>query len=157
MYSANTFGLWTCMLNIELEIRESNVKDTSPGFKMFKSSGRQLWFNLISAEVKSLSSVRRLCDSMDCSPRDSPGQNTRVGSLSLLQGIFPTQDSNPGLPRCRQANTLTSEPPGKPGAKWKQIWDVMAILEKFMQTMKCSRESKKKQKKKKLHNSLKEE
>ena len=46
------------MLNIELEIRESNVKDTSPGFKMFKSSGRQLWFNLISAEVKSLSHVR---------------------------------------------------------------------------------------------------
>ena len=32
------------------------------------------------------------------SPRDSPGQNTGVGSLSLLQGIFPTQGSNPGLP-----------------------------------------------------------
>ena len=30
------------------------------------------------------------------------GQNTGVGSLSLLQGIFPTQGSNPGLPRCRQ-------------------------------------------------------
>ena len=28
-------------------------------------------------------------------------QNTRVGSLSLLQGIFPTQGSNPGLPHCR--------------------------------------------------------
>ena len=27
----------------------------------------------------------------------SPGQNTGVGSLSLLQGIFPTQGSNPGL------------------------------------------------------------
>ena len=26
-----------------------------------------------------------------------PGQNTGVGSLSLLQGIFPTQGSNPGL------------------------------------------------------------
>jgi len=25
-----------------------------------------------------------------------------VGSLSLLQGIFPTQGSNPGLPHCRQ-------------------------------------------------------
>ena len=32
----------------------------------------------------------------------SPGQNTGVGSLSLLQGIFPTQGSNPGLPHCRQ-------------------------------------------------------
>ena len=28
-------------------------------------------------------------------------QNTGVGSLSLLQGIFPTQKSNPGLPHCR--------------------------------------------------------
>ena len=36
------------------------------------------------------------------SPWNSPGQNTGVGSLSLLQTIFPTQESNPGLPRCRQ-------------------------------------------------------
>ena len=37
-----------------------------------------------------------------CSPRNSPGQNTGVGSLSLLWGIFPTQGLNPGLPHCRQ-------------------------------------------------------
>ena len=36
------------------------------------------------------------------SPCSSPGQNTGVGSLSLLQGIFPTQGSNTGLPYCRQ-------------------------------------------------------
>ena len=36
------------------------------------------------------------------SPWNSPGQNTRVGSLSPLQGIFPTQGSNPGVPHCRQ-------------------------------------------------------
>ena len=36
------------------------------------------------------------------SPWNSPGQNTGVGSLSLLQQIFPTQGSNPGLPHCRQ-------------------------------------------------------
>ena len=35
------------------------------------------------------------------SPWNSPGQNTGVGSLSLLQGIFPTQGSNPGLPHCK--------------------------------------------------------
>ena len=29
--------------------------------------------------------------------RNSPGKNTGVGSLFLLQGIFPTQGSNPGL------------------------------------------------------------
>ena len=32
------------------------------------------------------------------SPWNSPGKNTGVGSLSLLQGIFPTQRSNPDLP-----------------------------------------------------------
>ena len=31
-------------------------------------------------------------------PRDSPGKNTVVGCHALLQGIFPTQGSNPGLP-----------------------------------------------------------
>ena len=36
------------------------------------------------------------------SPWNSPGQNTGVGSLSLLQGVFPTQGLNPGLPHCRQ-------------------------------------------------------
>ena len=35
------------------------------------------------------------------SPWNSPGQNSGVGSLSLLQGIFPTQGSKPGLPHCR--------------------------------------------------------
>ena len=36
------------------------------------------------------------------SPLNSPGQKTGVGSLSLLQGIFPTQGLNPGLLHCRQ-------------------------------------------------------
>ena len=36
------------------------------------------------------------------SPWNSLSQNTGMGSPSLLQGIFPTQGSNPGLPHCRQ-------------------------------------------------------
>ena len=36
------------------------------------------------------------------SPWNSPGQNTGVGSLSLLWGIFPTQGSNPGLLHCKR-------------------------------------------------------
>ena len=36
-----------------------------------------------------------------CGWWNSLGQNTRVGSLSLLQGIFPTPGSNPGIPNCR--------------------------------------------------------
>ena len=44
---------------------------------------------------------------MDCGPPDSSvhgdslGKNTGVACLSLLQGIFPTQGSNPGLRHCR--------------------------------------------------------
>ena len=36
-------------------------------------------------------------------PWNSLGQNTGVGNLSLLQGIFPAQGLNPGLPHCRQS------------------------------------------------------
>ena len=35
-------------------------------------------------------------------PWNSPGQNTGLGSLSLLQGIFPTQGLNPGVPHSRR-------------------------------------------------------
>ena len=35
-------------------------------------------------------------------PWDFPGKNTGVGCHFLLQGIFLTQGSNPGLPHCRQ-------------------------------------------------------
>ena len=52
-------------------------------------------------EVKVAQSCLTLCDPMDCT-WNSPGQNTGEGSLSLLQGIFPTQRSNPGLPLCKQ-------------------------------------------------------
>ena len=37
-----------------------------------------------------------------CSSWNSLGQNTGVGGLSLLQEIFQIQESNPGLPHCRQ-------------------------------------------------------
>ena len=43
-----------------------------------------------------------------CSPGNFPGQNTGMGSLSLLQRIFPTQGSNPGLPAL-QADSLPAE------------------------------------------------
>ena len=52
-------------------------------------------------KVKVAQSCPTLCDFGLYSPYNCPGQNTRVGSLSLLQGIFPTQGLNPGLPHCR--------------------------------------------------------
>ena len=57
--------------------------------------------------TKSLMLCLTLCDLMDCPPcssvhGDSPGKNTGRGCHALLQGIFPTQGLNPGLPHCRQ-------------------------------------------------------
>ena len=58
------------------------------------------------------------CDPMDCSlPRSSvhgifPGKNTGVGCHFLLQGTFPTQESNPCLPQvyCIAGRFFTTEP-----------------------------------------------
>ena len=56
------------------------------------------------------------------SPRHSPGQNAGVGSLSLLQGIFPIQGSNPRLscPLHRQAGSLPLTAPGKASANQRR-------------------------------------
>ena len=54
-------------------------------------------------KVKVAQSCLTIPNPMDIySPWNSLGQTTGVGSLSLLQGIFPTQGSNTGLPHCRQ-------------------------------------------------------
>ena len=54
------------------------------------------------------------------SPWNSPGQNTGVGSLSFLQGIFPTQGSNPGLLHCRWVLYQLSHK-GSPWATWERL------------------------------------
>ena len=46
-------------------------------------------------------------------PWNSPGQNAGVGSLSLFQGIFPTQGWKPRSPTL-QGDSLPAEPQGKP-------------------------------------------
>ena len=61
--------------------------------------------------------VRLLC------PWNSPGQNTGVGSLSLLPGNFPNtviEHSSPAL----QADSLLSEPPGKPNMHTQMFTDL---------------------------------
>ena len=55
----------------------------------------------IAYRVKITLSSLTLCNPLD-SPRNSPGQNTGVGSLSLLQRILPNQGLNPGFPHCRR-------------------------------------------------------
>ena len=72
-------------------------------------------------------------------PRNSPGQNTRKGSLSLLQGIFSIQESNPGLPHCRWIlNQLSHK--GSPsilewvvypfsrGSSWPRNWTQVSCI-----------------------------
>ena len=53
---------------------------------------------------------------------NSPGQNTGVGRLSLLQGIFPTQGSNPGLPHCRRI-LYQLRHQGSPSGKVRALWN----------------------------------
>ena len=64
-----------------------------------------LWFLVLCLVAQS---CLTFCDPVDCtSPSssvygNSPGKNTGVGCHALLQGIFQTQGSNPGLLHCRQ-------------------------------------------------------
>ena len=60
-----------------------------------------------SSQVKSLSRVQLFATSWTAAYQtppswDFPGKRTGVGCHFLLQGIFPTQGLNPGLPHCRQ-------------------------------------------------------
>ena len=72
-------------------------------------------------------------------PWNSPSQNTGVGSLSLLQGIFPTQGSNPGLPQCRQILYQLSHKgsprilewvadPFSSGSSWPRNWTRVSCI-----------------------------
>ena len=62
-------------------------------------------------KVKVSQSCLTLCDPMDYTVHGI--LQAGVGSPSLLQGIFPTQGSNPGVPHCRKI-FLPAEPQGKP-------------------------------------------
>ena len=72
-----------------------------------------------------------ICYPMDHSPPgssahgDSTGRNTGVGCQYscqyLLQGVFPTQGSNPGLPHCRQIPYQLLSLPGKPNNSFKMF------------------------------------
>ena len=63
-----------------------------------------------------------LCDPMDCNP---PG--TSVGCHALLQGIFPTQGSNPDVPHCRWI-LYHLRHQGSPGAEWyPAMWPLISI------------------------------
>ena len=99
------------------------VRGGGSGTHLANGLQRQQWHGLLRLDAcdpqkqeggskRSEVKVSQLCltlgDPMDLQPArllcpwNSPGQNTGVGTRSFLQGIFPTQGLNPGLPHCRQ-------------------------------------------------------
>ena len=90
--------VWSCVKDLLLE-EQRDQNNYLPG-------------DTLSCSVKVAQSCPTLCNSMCLnSPWNSPGQNTGVGSLSLLQGIFPTKGLN--LPHWT-SHSLPAEPQGKP-------------------------------------------
>ena len=86
-------------------MRNAGLEETQAGIKI---AGRNINNLRYADAAKSLQLCATLCDPMrqqptrlPC-PSDSPGKNTGVGCHFLLQGIFPTQGSNPGLLYSRQ-------------------------------------------------------
>ena len=81
--------------------REYINKDTEIIFKKNQMEMLKLRSNITKVSESETLSV--ISDSLwPHSPWNCPGQDTGVGSLSLLQGIFPTQGLNPDLPHGSQ-------------------------------------------------------
>ena len=64
-------------------------------------------------------------------PWDFPGKNTGVGCYSLLQGIYPTQGSNLGLPYCRQILYHLSHQGNSEGMKRRRLLGQMLLRSLF--------------------------
>ena len=96
----------------ELQGKSSGEEAENPGRMCSKTLLLKEWSisqqhrHLLKVKVAQFCST--LCDPMDYSPWNSPGKNTGVGSLSLLQGIFPIQGPN------QVSHTVRAEPQGKP-------------------------------------------
>ena len=90
-----------------------------------------VWVGGCEGKCKLVSRVRLFGPHGLYSPWNSPGQNTGVGSLSLLQGIFPTQGSNRGLPHCRWIISQLSHR-GSPCVCVLYIYIIFQILFHYM-------------------------
>ena len=92
------------VLEVQLQKFSKLVLKPTPKERWKKKSDHS---RLAKGKVKSLSRVRLFATLWTVSYQaplsmDSPGKNTGVGCHFLLQGIFPTQGLNPGLPPSRQ-------------------------------------------------------
>ena len=84
----------------------TDVDNLISGSSAFSKSRLYIWkFSvhvLLKVKVKSFSHVWLFATPWTIKSMEFSSQNTGMGNLSLLQGIFPTQGSSPGLPNCRQ-------------------------------------------------------
>ena len=86
------------------------------------------WMRTLRQRKKVKVKVAQLCGTL-CDPMgwNSPGHNTGVGSLSLLQGIFPIQGSDPDLLHCSQIHYHLSHQIKK--ADYKVLCGFLSALE----------------------------
>ena len=85
------------------------------------------------------------------SPWNSPGKNTGVGRYSIMQGIFPTQGLNAGLPHCRwvlyqlshQENPIPEwlAYPFSSGSSWPRNWTEVSCIAGVFFTSWATREA----------------
>ena len=93
------------------------------------------------SEVESFSVVSDSLQSCELySSWNSPGQNTRVGSFSFLQGIFPTQGSNPSLPHCRHILYQLSHKGSPSGVEVHTGVGSLSLLQQIFMTQELNRD-----------------
>ena len=99
----------SCMRKVKVKVAQSYLTLCDPQglYSAWNSSGQNTGVGSISNPGIEPRSPTLQADSLPAEPQGKP-QNTGVRSLSLLQGIFPTQESNQGLLRL-QADSLPTE------------------------------------------------
>ena len=101
----NTFPTINIIMTLFLPLRSRGPSQPRDRTQISYSAGRffTVWATRVKSESESCSVLSHsLWPHGLYSPWNSPVQNTGVGSLSLLQGVFLTQESNQGLLHCRQ-------------------------------------------------------
>ena len=108
--AGRSFTVWATRESLKLVKNKDNPLPTLKKKKKVSANYRKRhswWLQYSPVLFLVAHSCPTLCNSMDCSlpgssvHGDSPGKNAGVGCHALLQGIFPTQGSNPDLPHCR--------------------------------------------------------
>ena len=93
---------------------------------MFPSPG-----DLSNPEIKSRSPALQV----DFLPAEPPGKpkNTGVGSLSLLQGIFPAQEPNQGLLHCRQFQLSQQRSPSVFNGEVLELFSLLCFIHVYQE------------------------